>query len=132
MNGSGEADSRLEMLTVFLDGNARDLSRNASTSDATELRKRLLEQAAGLDKLCQSRTLGEFTPMLEMELGYRYAQLALLDEKENPASAGEYMTKAEQIFCSLGWRDCSRARLRTATEHRLAHLKRFSDKGGEQ
>lgn len=51
-----------------------------------------------------------------LNLGLTYAQLATLEERTNPAESRKYMDLAQDLFRSLGWRDCSEDALKDAAQ----------------
>lgn len=101
-------NSTLSALTVV------QMLRLSTTAPSHSSPNDLRAEAEKIQKLAHHPETNDLQPVLELNLGLTYAQLATLEERTNPAESRKYMDLAQDLFRSLGWRDCSEDALKDA------------------
>lgn len=73
--------------------------------------------AEKIQKFAHQPETNDVQPVLELNLGVMYVDLATKEERTNPAEARKYMDLAQELFRSLGWRDCSEVTLKAVAQN---------------
>lgn len=82
-------------------------------------KKYLLNEIAGLEGL-RRRSGQEIRPVIDLNLGLAYVDAAIAEEQDNNKElATRYMSSAQTLFQSLGWRDSSEETLRMVAGREL-------------
>ena len=58
----------------------------------------------------------DLQPVVSLNQGIAYVNIAIAEERDNPAESRKYMNLAQDLFRSLGWRDCSEDTLKAAAQ----------------
>jgi hypothetical protein len=91
-----------------------------SQNDKKLGQKYLLSEIGGLEELRRRPDTQEIRPVVDLYLGLAYVDEAMTEERDNnKPRAIKYMSSAQTLFQSLGWRDYSEETLRSVSRRDL-------------
>ncbi len=83
-----------------------------SHSSAEDLRRAAIK----INSLDRRADVTELQPVVSLNLGIAYVEIAIAEERDNPAESRNYMNLAQDLFRSLGWHDCSEDTLKAVAQ----------------
>ena len=91
-------------------------------SNDPKLRKNLPTRISALEQFVRKLPTAEFKPVADMNLMSAYMVGAIISEEENNGEqAAVYISLAQSLCRSLGWRDCSERALKAFAQAELGH-----------
>ena len=76
----------------------------------------LRSAAMKIQSLARQAEATGLQPVVSLNLGIAYVEIALAEERDHAPESRMYMNLAQDLFRSLGWRDCSEDTLKTLAQ----------------